>query len=174
MAVDNLWIDRRLRDLRTDPVAFEELYAEMKQPMYAVAYRVVMNAEDAEDVVQESFISLLRYAEADKIRNGRAYLFQMVRNEALKKLKTRGRETACEDPEIYRGVSVPVGGSDVDRAMATLSAEDRQIVSMHAEAGLTFPKIAKIMGISTATAFRRYRQAIKSLQKFFGRSGSKG
>ncbi|MBR6018993.1 MAG: sigma-70 family RNA polymerase sigma factor [Lachnospiraceae bacterium] len=168
MPVSNAWIERRLREMPDNPNALSELYEEMKQPMYAVAYRIVISREDAEDVVQEAFLSLLRIRETGRIKNGRAYLFQMVRNEALKKLRMRDRETACENPEVYRRYSGNGGMSDVDRAMATLSAEDRQIVAMHAEAGLTYTEIAKVTGSSTATVFRQYRKALRKLQQFFG------
>ena len=167
MPVSNAWIERRLRELPENPAVLGELYEEMKQPMYAVAYRIVISREDAEDVVQEAFLSLLRIRETDRIRNGRAYLFQMVRNEALKKLRMRDKETACENPEVYIRYSGNRGMNDLDRAMATLSGEERQIVSMHTEAGLTYVEIAKVTGSSTATVFRQYRKALRKLQQFF-------
>lgn len=167
MPVNKAWIGRKINETADDPDALAELYAAMKQPMYAVAYRMVLSREDAEDVVQEVFLSLMRVRETGRIRNGSAYLFQMVRNEALRRLRMRDRETACENPEVYVRHSGNGGWNDVDRAMATLSAEDRQIVAMHAEAGLTYAEIAKVTGSSTATVFRQYRRALKKLQQFF-------
>ena len=167
MPVSKTWIGEKLNEIPDNPNALAELYAAMKQPMYAVAYRMVLSREDAEDVVQESFVSLMRIREAGRIKNGSAYLFQIVRNEALRRLRLRDRETACENPEVYIRYSGRGGWNDVDRAMATLSAEDRQIVAMHAEAGLTYSEIAKVTGSSTATVFRQYRKALRKLQQFF-------
>ena len=56
--------------------------------------------------------------------------------------------------------------------MATLSADERQIVAMHTEAGLTYSEIAKVTGSSTATVFRQYRKALGKLQKYFNVSSS--
>jgi len=167
MSVSKAWIGKKLNEIPENPDALAELYAAMKQPMYAVAYRMVLSREDAEDVVQESFMSLMRIRESGRIKNGSAYLFQIVRNEALRRLRVRDRETACENPEVYIKYSGQGGWNDVDRAMATLSAEERQIVAMHAEAGLTYSVIAKVTGASTATVFRQYRKALGKLQKFF-------
>ena len=165
--VSNSWIGRKLLEISGNPGALGELYEALKQPMYAVAYRIVLSREDAEDVVQDVFVSLMHISETERIKNGKAYLFQIVRNEALRRLRLRGRESACENPEIYVKHAAEAGWSDVDRAMATLSAEDRQIVAMHAEAGLTYSEIAKATASSAATVFRRYRKALGKLQKFF-------
>lgn len=42
-----------------DKDRFEQLYRMFKQDMYAVAYGILKNKEDAEDVVHQSFLSLL-------------------------------------------------------------------------------------------------------------------
>ena len=170
MPADNRWVTQRLREMRKDPSTFEQLYAEMKQPMYVVAYRIVMSREDAEDAVQEAFVSLLRSGETETVRNGRAYLFQTVRNAALGILKLRGRETAVGDTgDLPRKKTARSSGSDVGLAMAELTAEARQIVTLRVAAELGFAEIARIMGISTATAFRRYRGAIRAMRQYFGR-----
>ena len=167
MRVRKAWIGKKLNEIPDNPDALAELYAAMKQPMYAVAYRMVLSREDAEDVVQEAFMSLIRIREGGRIKNGSAYLFQIVRNEALRRLRLRDRETACENPEVYIRHTGRGGWNDVDRAMATLSADERQIVAMHTEAGLTYSEIAKVTGSSTATVFRQYRKALGKLQAFF-------
>ena len=171
MPADNRWVTQKLHEMWMDPSAFEQLYAEMRQPMYVVAYRIVMSREDAEDAVQEAFVSLLRCRETESVRNGRAYLFQTVRNAALGIRKLRNKETVVGDTgDLPRKKTARSGGSDVGLAMAVLTDEERQIVTLRVEAELGFTEIARIMGISTATAFRRYRGAIRSLRQYFGRS----
>lgn len=171
MPADNRWVTQQLRAMRKNPSAFEQLYAEMKQPMFVVAYRTTMRQEDAEDAVQDAFVRLLRSPKTETVRNGRAYLFQTVRNAALDIVRKHNREIAVADPGEVRQGFVTRGGSDIGAALETLAAEERQIVSLHLEAGLGYSEIARIMGISTATAFRRYRAAIRSLREFYGRCG---
>lgn len=170
MPADNRWVTQQLRAMRKDPSAFEQLYAEMKQPMFVVAYRTTMRQEDAEDAVQDAFVRLLRSPKTETVRNGRAYLFQTVRNEAIRRLHDREALVVCEDPEQLRSEEpVHEGDSDVAIAMGRLSAEERQIVSLRAEAELGYAEIARITGLSTATVFRRYRAAIRSMRAFFAR-----
>jgi RNA polymerase sigma-70 factor (ECF subfamily) len=170
MPADVSWINQMLRELRNNPDAFTQLYGEMKKPMYAVAYRITGNREDAEDSVADAFLGILRKADTGTIRNGRAYLFQTVRNEAVRRLHDREALVVCEDPEQLRSEEpVHEGDSDVAIAMGRLSAEERQIVSLRAEAELGYAEIARITGLSTATVFRRYRAAIRSMRAFFAR-----
>ena len=172
MPADNRWVTQQLRAMRKDPSAFEQLYAEMKQPMFVVAYRTTMSQEDAEDAVQDAFVRLLRSPKTETVHNGRAYLFQTVRNAALDIVQKHNREIAMADPgEVRQGFVTRDGGSDIGAALETLAAEERQIVSLRLEARLGYSEIARIMGISSATAFRRYRAAIRSLQEYYGRSG---
>ena len=170
MPADNRWVTQQLRAMRKDPSAFEQLYAEMKQAMFVVAYRTAMSQEDAEDAVQDAFVRLLRSPKTETVRNGRAYLFQTVRNAALDIVQKRNREIAVAEPgEVRKGFVTRTGDGDIGAALETLAAEERQIVSLHLEAGLGYSEIARIMGVSTATAFRRYRAAIRSLREYYGR-----
>jgi len=170
MPAEISWINQKLQSLDRDPDAFTQLYGEMKKPMYAVAYRITGNREDAEDSVADAFLGILRKAELGTIRNGRAYLFQTVRNEALRRLRDRESLVVCEDPELLRTEEPGhEGDSDVSIAMGRLSSEERQIVSLRAEAELGYAEIARITGLSTATVFRRYRAAIRNIRAFFAR-----
>lgn len=176
MPASNSWITRMLHDLQTSPDAFSKLYEEMRKPLYVVAYRMVPSREDAEDIVQEVFVSLLRAADLSRVKNGRAYLFQTVRNEALKRIRLGSKEIAGGDFEklskikrLAEGGRSARGGSDLDIALAELTAEERQIVALRVNAELGYAEIARITGLSTATVFRKYRTAIRSLQEYFGR-----
>lgn len=176
MPASNSWITRMLHDLQSSPDVFSKLYEEMKKPLYVVAYRMVLSREDAEDIVQEVFVSLLRAANLSKVKNGRAYLFQTVRNEALKRIRLGSKEIAEGDFEKLTKIKRLAennrsvrGNNDLDLALAELTAEERQIVALRVIAELGYAEIARITGLSTATVFRKYRAAIRSLQEYFGR-----
>ena len=130
MPANNSWITRMLHDLQSSPDAFSKLYEEMKKPLYVVAYRMVLSREDAEDIVQEVFVSLLRAANLSKVKNGRAYLFQTVRNEARKRIRLGSKEIAEGDFEKLTKIKRLAennrsvrGNNDLDLALAELTAE---------------------------------------------------
>src|SRR4051794_13552084 len=70
--------------------AFLKLFDEHRLPLLRFAYRMTGSVADAEDVVQECFLALLRpecsYDPATPIRT---YLFGAVRNQSLKRLGNR-------------------------------------------------------------------------------------
>src|SRR5215467_10675764 len=71
--------------------AFLKLFDEHRLPLFRFAYRMTGSAADAEDVVQECFLELLRpgcsYDPA--VTPIRTYLFGIVRNQSLKRLGKR-------------------------------------------------------------------------------------
>ena len=64
-----------------DGTALEELYKEMSKPVFFYALRLCGNTDDAEDVMQDTFVTLLRksslYRAEDK---GRAWIFTVAKN----------------------------------------------------------------------------------------------
>jgi RNA polymerase sigma-70 factor, ECF subfamily len=83
-----------------DEAAYEELVRSESRHMLAVARRVVRNEEDAQDAVQQAFLSAFRALPAF---NGQSrlttWLHRIVTNAALMKLRTRSRqpEDSIED-----------------------------------------------------------------------------
>src|SRR4051794_21651966 len=67
--------------------AFQQLFDEHHLPLFRFAYRLTGSVSDAEDVVQECFLELLRpNGSYDRQRTPiRTYLFGVVRNQCLKR-----------------------------------------------------------------------------------------
>ena len=99
--------------------AFLRLFDEHHLPLFRFAYRLTGSAADAEDIVQESFLGLLR-AECryDPRRTSvRSYLFGAVRNQALK--RHRHGEQAEEDAAgLALRASAAQGTDGLNRALA--------------------------------------------------------
>src|SRR4029077_3852702 len=73
--------------------SFLQLFDEHHAPLFRFAYRLTGSVADAEDIVQECFLELLRPGSGfDPARTPvRTYLFGVVRNQSLKRLRTRER-----------------------------------------------------------------------------------
>ena len=172
--IDNNTVNRLLSDIVRNPDAFTRLFNEMNVPMYMVAFRILRNRADAEDVVQDVFLKLLKNVPTE-ISNGRAYIFQTVRNTAISRLRRRNFETSTNPEELLpllRNDEAEDGGSDsvaeqFEELMEELDDEEREIFTLHVDAELGFREIAKMTGLSTASVFRRYRSAIRKLRSSF-------
>ncbi|MBR5712220.1 MAG: sigma-70 family RNA polymerase sigma factor [Lachnospiraceae bacterium] len=166
MLADQKQLTKWLQTMRQDREAFAALYAEMSRPMYTVACRIVHNRADAEDAVQEAFLRLLRRENGAPITNGRAYIMQTVRNEALMILRRRSREDLREDVQTDGADSFaedPDGS--VIQAIERLEPDERDIFTLHVNGDLGFARIARIMDMSLSAVYRRYLRAQKKLRK---------
>jgi RNA polymerase sigma-70 factor (ECF subfamily) len=151
--------------------AFAALYDRFGRALFQVAFALLGSWPDVEDAVQEMFVGLVRTR--DKlagVHNLRAYLFASLRHAALKLAAARQRErpSACSDLER---LPAPVPRAvDVDRslrleeALRHLPEEQRELIALKVDAGLTFVEIAGLLGISPNTAASRYRYALEKLR----------
>lgn len=160
--------DRALRSLlfavrQGDRAAFTALYDAMSPPLYTVLFRIVGDRAAAEDLLQELFLRVYQ-SPPDTARRPRAYLFAMARNLALDDLRRRRPEAALSELEAAPAVDVD-GRVDVERALSALSAADRQLVTLHLNAGLKFREIAQVMEMPLGTVLWRYRRAIELLRQ---------
>ncbi len=81
--------------------AFSELYERYRRPVYSTAYRIIQNAEDAQDATQEIFVKLYRSLASwnrDKARFS-SWLFRLACNHAIDFWRLRRRRAEDQWPE---------------------------------------------------------------------------
>ena len=77
-----------------DSVAFEKLYHETHDKGYSVAYSVLKDSYEAEDVLQESYVSMYcRLHTLDNLKSFEGWFYRIVKNEALDYLKKKRPQT---------------------------------------------------------------------------------
>lgn len=83
------------RMARGDKTACGELYDRIGRPLYSVALRILQDAGDAEDVVQDVFLALWEKAAGFDATRGSAFgwAVTLVRNRAIDRLRTRRRRS---------------------------------------------------------------------------------
>jgi RNA polymerase sigma factor (sigma-70 family) len=125
-----------------------------------------------EDVVQESFVKLVRQRRlpGDVV----AWLYRVVRNGALDASKIarrrQRRESAAARP-VRWFVEPEVDGLDAEAAVAALEHlehERREVIVAHLWGGLSFEQIGAVAGCSASTAFRRYTAGVEDLRTQLG------
>ncbi|MGC3971460.1 MAG: RNA polymerase sigma factor [Pirellulales bacterium] len=122
-----------------------------------------------DDIVQEAFVQLAQQINVPD--DPPAWLYRAVRNGSISSrrswLRRRRREqsAAVVRPDWFQ----PNDDARLDAAAATealsqLEGELREIVTAHLWGGLTFDQIAGLVGISSSTAHRRYREGLEQLR----------
>lgn len=122
--------------------------------------------DSAEDAVQEAFTKLA--TQDPEPDNPAAWLYQVSRNVALKRRlsdrRRRDRELANAQPEVAAAPADPLEIADLQAAVAALADELREVLVARIWGQLTLEEIGQICGISTATVYRRYREALEALR----------
>jgi RNA polymerase sigma-70 factor, ECF subfamily len=162
-----------------DSCAFGVLYDRLAGRLYRVAIGMLGRREDAEDAVQEVFVSLVRSRKRlAEVRDLEAYLFASLRRAAGRCAQRRSRlriasETVLQDA-VARPEPHPRTGrcEELRRAMESLPPEQREVVVLKIDGELTFAQIGEVMDTSANTAASRYRYALEKLRELVEGEGS--
>ncbi|HYA48974.1 MAG TPA: sigma-70 family RNA polymerase sigma factor [Burkholderiales bacterium] len=149
----------------------DELYDRYGEKMYHYLALKLGSPEDAEDVLQEAFCRLARYSlRWALVRNPRAFVFKVLRNEANRFLARRIKQRAGDQVvmgEAGRLASVIEGPAEAAlavRALGELPDEQREVIVLKVFQDFSFKEIAAICGLSINTAASRYRYGIEKLR----------
>ncbi len=156
---------------------FERLYAEHAQGLFGfLVYRTGDRAL-AEDLVADSFERALKGRQRFDRRRAseKTWLYSI----ALNALRDHGRRRAAEGRalERHRPAAVPVAAgpddaveqlSDLERALGTLSEEEREAIALRFGADLTVPEIAKLRRERLTTVEGRVYRALRKLREELG------
>lgn len=166
--MNNDEIIRSLNAIRDgDKAAFEELYMDMQTPVYTIIYRITWDKSISEDILQEVFLKLYLSPPGNSVKNPRAYIFQMARNQAVDNMRKQTRHISLDDVSDvpYQPTEDTSLRMDIDSALKNLPTQECQIVTLHIIGELKFREISELMKIPIGTVIWKYRNAIGKLQK---------
>jgi len=133
-----------------DLEALEALYRAFETPVYSLALRMLRSPEDAEDVLQETFLEVVR---SIKQYRGEGHLWGWIRQIAASKALMRIRRNQVRaTEELHEEAAAGPGGPgvparvDLERAFERLSETSRAVVWLHDVEGYTHEEIAEQMG----------------------------
>ena len=154
-----------------DHGALEHLYRAYERGVYALARRLTPTAEDAEDVLQETFLEVYRSVGSWR---GDGSLWGWIRTIAASKAlmrfrreKLRAGEPLYEDAAESAGTDVPLR-MDLERALGRLPERSRAVVWMHDVEGYTHEEIASLMGMTTSFSKSQLARAHDKLRRWLG------
>ncbi|HWE51500.1 MAG TPA: RNA polymerase sigma factor [Bryobacteraceae bacterium] len=155
---------------QTRELRFTEFVERHSRFAFKVAWAVLRNAEDAEDIAQETFLKLYKSGAWENIADERAFLARASWRLALDRLRSRRRFGEQQDlPEPSPGPEQALAAGNwtaaVHRLIDVLPEELRQPLALSAVDGLSSPEIAVIMGIPEGTVRTRIMRARQILKQ---------
>lgn len=141
--------------------------------VYRLAYARTGNRQDAEDVMQETFLVLLRKgpAQFDSGDHAKAWLLRVAVQRSCDHFRrvSRRRETSLEEAET--AAARPEGHSETLEAVLALPAELRLTVHLYYYEGYSVAEIAQVLGRSEGAVKTRLFRARAKLRDYLTEGG---
>jgi len=151
--------------------ALEKLYYETKTAVYAFSLSITKNPTDSEDVLQDTYLKIWSNAERYTAKGTpMSWILTIAKNLSLMKLREKKRHQDLEPEEWDMSFHIPdTAGNTEDRhlleaALNILSAEERQIILLHAVSGLKHREISGLLELALPTVLSKYHRALKKLR----------
>ncbi|NJD20962.1 MAG: sigma-70 family RNA polymerase sigma factor [Gemmatimonadetes bacterium] len=156
--------------------ALEHVFRAYERSVYTLARRLTKTPEDAEDVLQETFLEVCRSLGTWR---GEGSLWGWIRQVAASKAlmryrreKLRATEVLVDDVAERVGEDVPLR-MDLEAALARLPERSRAVVWLHDVEGMTHEEIAELMGMTASFSKSQLARAHQKLRVWLG-EGTEG
>lgn len=153
-----------------DRESLAQLYHRTRAAVYGLALSILGSGHDAEDVTQDTYVTAWEKCHLYRPQGTpMAWLLTITRNLARMKLRDRGRTQDLGEEQWHaipaQSPSVtPEDRAVLEAALSILSDQERQIVMLHAAAGLKHREIAKLLELPLPTVLSKYRRALSKLK----------
>ncbi|HUI06408.1 MAG TPA: sigma-70 family RNA polymerase sigma factor [Verrucomicrobiae bacterium] len=172
------------RTQKGDSAAFDVLVGRYKERLYATVYHMTANHEDANDLVQDTFIKAFKSIESFRGHSSfYTWIYRIAVNRTINFLKRRKNrnqyslddlESSIQtDPDLVEMMSHVTPRREagltelqekLNEALQKLSESHRAVVTMHDIQGMTHADIAKVLKCSEGTVRSRLFYARQQLQ----------
>ena len=158
-----------LRLARDELACLEVLFRRWQDEAFAFCARTA-GREDAEDLVQEGFLRLLRYRGTYRGDAFKPWLLRILRNVCLDRLRQSGKERAVASrwaDEAARRRPATQDDARVDRlerALAAMTREEREVIVLARWHDMPYERIAEVLECTPGAARVRMHRALASLR----------
>jgi RNA polymerase sigma-70 factor (ECF subfamily) len=179
-------VRRSQQTLPEDPRSFEQLVAAYRQQVYATAYRLMGNREDAEDQAQEVFLKVFHNIhDLEEPATFPAWLSRITVTTCLNALKQRQRRGAMTLPEEFEDMSGNAAWDQarpltpeqvalarelkecIESALLDLDAGERAVLVLRELEECSYQEIADMLRIGLSAVKMRIRRARLAFQQLF-------
>lgn len=172
-----LW--RKAEEEREKRKEFEEVALPYINSLYHMALKMTKNTQDAEDLVQETYLKAYRFFHKfQKGTNCKAWLFKILHNTYInsyrKKVKEPKVESVSEDPfygihgnilDIEEELIKRTTRQEIKEALEKLSEEFRSVVILSDLEGFSYKEISEILDCPIGTVMSRLHRGRNHLKE---------
>lgn len=158
-------------------LAFDQIYEMFSHKLFSFVFRILKNEAEVDDIVQEVFVKI--WESRNKLEDYKllnSYIFTIAYNSSIDLIRKRisnskyiellrNSSTINFSPSIISQIEFNELNIQVEKLISNLPDRQKQVYLLHREEGLTYPEIAKQLGISKNTVENHMVKALKYLRQ---------
>ena len=162
-----------LKIKKDDKKGMEELYSKYHKMVYGIAFSILKNKEDAEDIMQIVFAKI---QELDKTKlpsdKEITWLYTLTKNETLNYLKKKKGEisldTLYEIENKNNEIDETIDYIEFNRLISKLNKKEQEIISLKVVSDFSFQEISELLNEPVGTVKWRYYKSLRSIKQMLG------
>lgn len=162
---------------KTQNQAFQKLLMQYQRPLYNHIRSIVISHDDADDVLQNTFVKVFQYLKTFKGESKLfSWMYRIATNEALTFLKQKARKNGISSETIQSKAienlksDVYFDGDEIQiklqKAIVMLPEKQQLVFKMKYFDELKYEEIADILGTSVGALKASYHHAVKKIEAF--------
>ena len=167
----------RLLDPKTQNQAFQQLLRDYQRPLYNHVRNIVLNHDDADDVLQNTFIKIFKNLKNFKGESKLfSWMYRIATNESLTFLKQKSKNSGITSETLQNKTidnleaDVYFDGNEIQiklqKAIVLLTEKQQLVFKMKYFQELKYEEISEILGTSVGGLKASYHLAVKKIETF--------
>lgn len=168
---------QELLDPKTQNKAFEVLVKTYQKPLYYHIRNIVLNHDDADDVLQNTFVKIFRFLKDFKADSKLfSWMYRIATNEALSFIKLKAKANQCSTQAIQEKAILNIKADPyfdgdemqitLQKAILLLPEKQQLIFKMKYFEELKYEEISDILGTSVGALKASYHHAVKKIENY--------
>jgi len=175
--IDEKEFIKQLLNPQTQNTAFQKLLSDYQRPLYSHIRNIVLNHDDADDVLQNTFIKVFQYLKNFKGESKLfSWMYRIATNEALTFLSQKAKLSGISSEDLQNKTidnlkaDLYFDGDEIQiklqKAIVTLPEKQQLVFKMKYFEELKYEEIAEILGTSVGALKASYHHAVKKIELY--------
>ncbi|MCC9071166.1 sigma-70 family RNA polymerase sigma factor [Flavobacterium sp. F-65] len=168
---------QELLNPKTQNIAFQKLVSDYQKPLYSHIRNIVLDHDDAHDVLQNTFVKVFRYLSKFKGDSKLfSWIYRIATNEAITFLSQKAKLSGITSEALQNKTidnlqaDIYFDGNEIQiklqKAIVTLPEKQQLVFKMKYFEELKYEEIAEILGTSVGALKASYHHAVKKIEAY--------
>ncbi len=168
---------KELLNPKTQNEAFQKLLSQYKRPLYSLIRNIVLNHDDADDVLQNTFVKIYQNLKNFKGDSKLfSWMYRIATNESITFINNRAKRKGLTSEAFQQKqienlrADIYFDGNEIQlklqNAVATLPEKQQLVFKMKYYEDLKYEEISEILGTSVGALKASYFHAVRKIEEF--------